>query len=117
MLRNSLISIIALAVFAWVTDIYIGLFAVFVIGWTITLSSVSSQTMVQNSIDDEIRGRVLSLWAALTRGAAAIGVLIIGFFAEYFGLFWTNISASLLCLIGLIWYWQKSQQMQSYFEK
>ena len=117
MLRNSLISIIALAVFAWATDIYIGLFAAFVIGWTITLSAVSSQTMVQNSIDDEIRGRVLSLWAALTRGAAAIGVLIIGFFAEYFGLFWTNISASLLCLIGLIWFWQKSQQMQSYFEK
>jgi len=117
MLRNSLMSIIALAVFAWTTNIYIGLLAVFIIGWTITLSSVSSQTMVQNSIDDEIRGRVLSLWAALTRGAAAIGVLVIGFFAEYFGLFWTNISVSLLCLIGLIWFWQKSLQMQSYFEK
>jgi len=117
MLRNSFISIIALAVFAWTTDVYVGLFALFVIGWTITLSSVSSQTMVQNSIDDEIRGRVLSLWAALTRGAAAIGVLIIGFFADYYGLFWTNISAALLCLIGLIWFWQKSSQMQSYFEK
>ena len=117
MLVNSLISIIALTIFAWTTHIYIGLLMVFAIGWTITLSTVSSQTMVQNSIDDEIRGRVLSLWAALTRGAAAIGVLIIGFFADYFGLFWTNIVAALLCLIGLIWFWQKSQQMQHYFEK
>lgn len=117
MLINSLVSIIALAVFAWTTQVYVGMLAVFAIGWTITLSSVSSQTMVQNSIDDEIRGRVLSLWAALTRGAAAIGVLIIGFFADYFGLFWTNIIAAFLCLIGLIWFWQKSQQMQLYFEK
>ena len=117
MLINSLISIIALAVFAWTTQLYLGLLMVFAIGWTITLSSVSSQTMVQNSIDDEIRGRVLSLWAALTRGAAAIGVLVIGFFADSFGLFWTNIIAALLCLIGLIWFWQRSQQMQLYFEK
>ena len=117
MLINSLISIIALAVFAWTTQIYVGLLAVFAIGWTITLSSVSSQTMVQNSIDDEIRGRVLSLWAATTRGAAAFGVLIIGFVADYFGLFWTNIVAALLCMIGLIWFWQKSKQMQLYFEK
>jgi len=117
MLINSLISIIALAVFAWTTQVYLGLLAVFAIGWTITLSAVSSQTMVQNSIDDELRGRVLSLWAALTRGAAAIGVLIIGFFADYFGLFWTNIIAAMLCLVGLIWFWQKSHQMQSYFEQ
>lgn len=116
MLINSLISILALAVFAWTTQVYLGLLAVFVIGWTITLSAVSSQTMVQNSIDDEIRGRVLSLWAALTRGAAAIGVLVIGFFADYFGLFWTNIIAAMLCLIGLIWFWQRSHHMQSYFE-
>ncbi|MDG2091140.1 MAG: MFS transporter [Gammaproteobacteria bacterium] len=117
MLINSLISIIALAFFAWTTQIYVGLLMVFAIGWTITLSSVSSQTMVQNSIDDEIRGRVLSLWTALTRGAVAIGVLTIGFFADFFGLFWTNIIAALLCLIGLIWFWQRSQQMQLYFEK
>lgn len=117
MLVNSLISIMGLAVFAWTTHLYVGLMMVFVIGWTITLSSVSSQTMVQNSIDDEIRGRVLSLWAALTRGGAAIGVLIIGFFADYFGLFWTNFIAAFLCLLGLVWFWQRSQHMQAYFEK
>jgi predicted MFS family arabinose efflux permease len=117
MLINSLISIIALVVFAWTTQFYLGALAVFIIGWTITLSAVSSQTMVQNSIDDEIRGRVLSLWAALTRGAAAIGVLIIGFFADYFGLTWTNIVAAVLCLIGLLWFWQSHHQMQSYFEQ
>ncbi len=117
MLINSLISIICLVVFAWTTELYLGLLMVFAIGWTITLSSVSSQTMVQNSIDDELRGRVLSLWAALTRGGAAIGVLIIGFFADYFGLFWTNIIAALLCLIGLIWIWRNFQEMQLYFEK
>ncbi len=116
MLINSLIAIIALAIFAWTTQYYLGLLAVFVIGWTITLSSVSSQTMVQNSIDDEIRGRVLSLWAALTRGAAAIGVLVIGFFADYFGLLWSNIVAAVLCLIALIWFWKQSHHMRTYFE-
>jgi predicted MFS family arabinose efflux permease len=117
MLINSLVSIIALAVFAWTSIFYLGMLAVFVIGWTITLSAVSSQTMVQNSIDDEIRGRVLSLWAALTRGAAAIGVLIIGFFSDFFGLSWTNSIAALLCLISLIWFWQRSHHMRDYFEE
>lgn len=116
MLINSLVSILALAVFAWSTQIILGLLMIFIIGWSITLSSVSSQTLVQNSIDDELRGRVLSLWAALTRGATALGVLLIGFVAEYVGLFWPNLIAALLCLYGLIIFWRRSQQMRLYFE-
>ncbi|PCJ41443.1 MAG: hypothetical protein COA71_07740 [SAR86 cluster bacterium] len=116
MLVNSFVAIIALAIFAWATQFLLGLLMIFIIGWSITLSSVSSQTLVQNSIDDEIRGRVLSLWAALTRGATAIGVLLIGVFADYFGLFWPNIIAALICLIGLAIFWRKSRQMQLFFE-
>lgn len=116
MLINSLAAILALAVFAWATQFLIGLLMIFIVGWSITLSSVSSQTMVQNSIDDDLRGRVLSLWAALTRGATALGVLLIGFVAEYLGLFWPNFIAALLCLFGLLVFWQKYRQMQLYFE-
>ncbi len=116
MLLNSLLSIVGLALFAWTKQYLPGLLFIFMVGWTVTLSAVASQTMIQNSIDDAVRGRVLSLWAAMTRGATAIGVLVIGLFADYFGLFWPNLVAALICLAGLIWYWRNYRQMQEYFE-
>ena len=116
MLRNSLVSIAGLMIFAWTSDYMLGLVMIFIVGWTVTLSAVSSQTLIQNSIDDKVRGRVLALWAAATRGATAIGVLLIGLLADFFGLFWPNILAALLCLWGLIWLWRHQKQMQAYFE-
>lgn len=116
MLTNSLIAIVALAVFALTSNFALGLIMIFIIGWSITLSSVSSQTMVQNSIDDEVRGRVLSIWAALTRGATALGVLLIGTIADFAGLLLPNLLAALLCLGGLLWFWREYRQMQLYFE-
>lgn len=116
MLRNSLVSIAGLAIFASTADYMLGLMMIFIVGWSVTLSAVSSQTLIQNSIDDKVRGRVLALWAAATRGATAIGVLLIGLFADFFGLFWPNIVAALFCLWGLIWFWRHQKQMQAYFE-
>ncbi len=116
MLLNALLSIFALIMFAWTQSYTLGLLLIFIVGWSVTLSAVASQTMVQNSIHDKVRGRVLALWAAMTRGATAIGVLIIGVFADFFGLFWPNLVAALICLAVLIWYWRYRQQMQEYFE-
>jgi MFS family permease len=116
MLLNSLVSIAGLAIFASTSYYILGLVMIFIVGWSVTLSAVASQTLIQNSIDDKVRGRVLSLWAAATRGATAIGVLVIGLFADFFGLFWPNIIAALLCLWGLGWFWRHHKQMRTYFE-
>jgi len=112
----TLVAIIALAGFATINHVWSAALLIFLFGYTITIGSVASQTLVQNSIDDAMRGRVLSLWAAFTRGAPAIGVLIIGWFANHFGLMWPNVIAALCCFASLLLLSTRRREMRAFFE-
>lgn len=116
-LVNTLITVVTLAAFASVTNKWVGTGLIFLLGYAITITSVASQTLVQNSVDDEMRGRVLSLWVAFTRGAPALGVLIIGWLASHFGLMWPNIAAAVLCFGGLLLMLDKRKVMRVFFEQ
>jgi len=115
-LLNTLVSIMTLIGFALARQVWLATLLIFVFGYAITVGSVASQALVQNSIDDAMRGRVLSLWVAFTRGAPALGVLLIGWASHYFGLMWPNIAAGLLCLLGLLLMLGKRRQMRAFFE-
>jgi len=112
----TLVAILTLIGFASIKTVWIATCLILVFGYAITIGSVAGQTLVQNSIDDRMRGRVLSLWAASTRGAPAVGVLIIGGFANIYGLMLPNIVAALCCFIGLILMIGKRQEMREFFE-
>ncbi|MDT8399119.1 MAG: MFS transporter [Pseudomonadales bacterium] len=115
-LLSTLGSIIATIWFAGTDRLWLATGLIFFLGYAITIASVASQTLVQNSIDDRMRGRVLSLWVAGTRGAPAIGVLIIGWFASRFGLMWPNVVAALLCLMVLVLMNRRRRVMRGFFE-
>lgn len=112
----TLVAIISLTGFAVITVEWIAAVLMLVFGYAITIGSVAGQTLVQNSIDDDMRGRVLSLWAAFTRGAPAVGVLIIGWFSNLYGLMWPNVIAAACCFIGLIMMVSRRRDMRRYFE-
>lgn len=116
MLINTVITIITMIGFSSTAIPWLATLLIFIMGFSITLCTVASQTMVQNSIDDRVRGRVLSLWVAFARGGPAFGVLIIGWFADYYGLMWPNIGAAVLCFLGLLLLLGKRKEMRSYFE-
>ena len=115
-LLMTLIAIVALVGFAVINIEWLAAGLMFVFGYAVTIGSVAGQTLVQNSIDDEMRGRVLSLWAAFTRGAPALGVLIIGWVANMVGLMWPNVIAALCCFIGLVVMTRKRKEMRQFFE-
>jgi MFS family permease len=115
-LFSALVVVITLIWFASTSNIVIACGLIFCFGYAVTICSVASQTLVQNSIDDAMRGRVLSLWVAFTRGAPAIGVLIIGWFANRFGLQWPNIIAAVLCLFGVLLMVRQRREMRRFFE-
>ena len=115
-LLMTLIAIVALVGFAVINMEWLAAGLMFVFGYAVTIGSVAGQTLVQNSIDDEMRGRVLSLWAAFTRGAPALGVLIIGWVANIVGLMWPNVIAALCCFIGLVVMTRKRKEMRQFFE-
>lgn len=110
------VAILCLAGFASITIIWLASVLMFIFGYAITIGSVAGQTLVQNSIDDDMRGRVLSLWAAFTRGAPALGVLLIGWLGNRYGLMWPNVAAALACFVCLLLLMGRRRDMRAYFE-
>ena len=115
-LINTLITIIALAGFACIEHKAIAALLLFVFGYSITVGSVASQTLIQNRVQDQMRGRVLSLWVAFTRGAPALGVLVIGWFSHLYGLMLPTLVSALLCLLGLLLMLGQRRRLRDYFE-
>ena len=79
---------ISLAVLALVaTDqIWVGVLCSAVIGYTLNSMSTSTQALVQTAVENDMRGRVMSLYLLIFRGMPAIGSLIDGVIAHTFGL-------------------------------
>ena len=115
-LLNTVLTVLAMLWFVATETVWLATVLIFVFGYAITICSVASQTLVQNAIDDDMRGRVLSLWVAFTRGAPALGVLLIGWSANHVGLAWPNIVAALLCLLCCLPLLRLRRDMRSYFE-
>ena len=55
------------------------------LGFASTLSAITLQTAIQIDLDDNLRGRVMSIWIMVSIGAAATGALIMGGLADYIG--------------------------------
>jgi predicted MFS family arabinose efflux permease len=66
--------------------IWVGLLGTFLVGAAVTLAGTSTQILMQNSVEGAMRGRVMSLYGMVHRGAPALGAVIIGIAAEQIGL-------------------------------
>ena len=47
-------------------------------GFAVIIAGVGEQTLLQNAVDPAMRGRVMSLYGMIGRGAPAIGAIIMG---------------------------------------
>lgn len=76
--------------------------AMFLIGGGIALTNVATNSLLQNQIPDNLRGRVISLFAAIRFGMDALGGLLAGWLGSLLGLRWTVlIESSILVVIAL----------------
>jgi MFS family permease len=82
-----------------VDNIVAGTIALAALGFCLTLVGIGSQTVIQSTVTETMRGRVLSLWAAVAFAAPALGGLVIGVVAEEFGLAMTTVAAGLICAV------------------
>jgi MFS family permease len=64
--------------------------------------------LVQNSVEPEFRGRVISIYAVIFRAAPAIGALAIGSLSEIFGWHWPMAMSAALCFLA--WTWGRKRQ-------
>ena len=56
------------------------------LGFGSTLSGVAAQTAIQNQLEDDARGRVMSLWVMVGIGAGGTGGMLLGLAADAFGI-------------------------------
>ncbi len=94
----------ALIVAFTATDWYpLGLAACFCFGVTITMAGTATQSLMQNAVEGHMRGRVMSLYGLVYRGAPAVGALVMGAVADLIGLRWALASGAVICVAAWIW--------------
>jgi MFS family permease len=74
--------------FAMLDSFWLAVVILVVVGLSMNLSGIGTLNLLQNTVDGEMRGRVMSLYFFLHQGAPALGTLLIGVVAEYTGLGW-----------------------------
>ena len=87
--------------FAATNIFWFAMISVFGVGMSIIASAVANQSLIQNTVDPDKRGRVISLSTGLAVGLPAIGSLTLGALGENFGL---QAPVIVCMLIGII-YW------------
>jgi MFS family permease len=100
---NILLLSLALAGLTATTSIWVGIGCVFLAGFSMLCVGVGEQTLLQNTLTSDVRGRVMSLYGMVSRGGPALGALAIGWVSDFIGLRWPVFLAGLICL-GL-WLW------------
>ena len=64
---------------------HLSVFLIACLGFAATMTGVSMQTAIQIDLDDDLRGRVMSLWVMVGIGSAAGGAIILGVLADLLG--------------------------------
>ena len=82
-----------------VRTFWVGVATVAALGFMLTMCGVGAQVLLQTLIDDEVRGRVSSLWGMIAFGGTAFGGLIVGAVASRFGLSGATLAVGIACML------------------
>ena len=91
---------ISLLLFLLVSWFWVAVFILFVLGLAMTICAIAVQILIQLSVADGMRGRVLALWAVIIRGAPAVGALVMGWLAGYSSFQLPLFAGAILCLVA-----------------
>ena len=97
-IRNAVIVAgVLIAVLGAIEEFWVAVGIVAILGVILSMCGVGSQILIQTLVDDEVRGRVSSLWGVIAFGGTALGSLLVGWPASIWGLQNVVIIAGLLC--------------------
>lgn len=72
--------------FAWAQPFELAVLAATACGFSFVVSGAGTQTIIQSTVPDELRGRVMSLFGVVLRAAPAVGALVLGATADLIGI-------------------------------
>jgi predicted MFS family arabinose efflux permease len=99
----SLTGAMAVVAVAATESMWIAVPAIVILGFCTSCAGTAVQTLIQLSADQGMRGRVMSLYALIFRGAPSIGALAAGMASTQFGLRWPVLFGAVLLAAVCLW--------------
>jgi MFS family permease len=93
---------IAVFIFALSRSVFLSLIMLYVVGFGMIVQMAASNTVLQSIVDDEKRGRVMSLFAIAGMGMVPFGSLFAGAMASRIGAPQTVMICGAVCMIGAL---------------
>lgn len=94
-----------LVLLALVQNYYVALFCLAIGGWGLLLFFSTTNTLLQTSASDEMRGRVMGIWTLVFGGTTPLGGLEAGMVSHYFGVRWAIASGAAVCVVATVVVW------------
>lgn len=88
------------------TNLFLSLFTLTITGFGMIVILASCNTLLQTAVDENMRGRIVSLYSVAFMGFTPIGSLLAGAVTEVIGLQFTLSIAAALCLVSAFWYYK-----------
>ena len=76
---------------------HLALFLLAIAGWGMLLYFSTTNTLIQTSVADGMRGRVMGIWAVIFGGMMPIGSLEAGILSHWIGVRWTVAIGAIVC--------------------
>ena len=92
----------ALVLFAFTRNLYFGVILLALVGFGLVLYFSTSNTVLQSIVPDEMRGRVMGIWALIFGGMIPLGSLEAGLLADAIGTSATMAIGALICALAAL---------------
>jgi MFS family permease len=105
---------LGLLFFSFSRNIYLSLVLMLFTGFGMMMQMASTNTLLQTLVDDDKRGRVMSLYVMAFMGTAPFGSFMAGTLASIIGAPYTVLSSGIICLIGAIIFYKNLPSLRKH---
>lgn len=103
---------VSLFAFSFSQSIPLSFFILFFAGFGMIIHMASTNTLIQTVVDEDKRGRIMSLYAMAFGGTTPFGCLLAGFIATKIGVQQTVLIGGLICIAGSLLFMRKLPHMK-----
>ena len=103
-------AVLLLASLQWMSTVTSLILLVAILSSVTTITGTSCQTLTQLVVDEQYRGRVLSLWSMTAMGAPALGAALQGWMAESVGFVDVYLSAAVIGALATLFFYARGRR-------
>jgi len=105
---------LGLLFFSFSRNIYLSVGLMLFTGFGMMMQMASTNTLLQTLVEDDKRGRVMSLYVMAFMGTAPFGSIMAGSLAGAIGAPYTVLSSGIICLIGAILFYKNLPSLRKH---